>query len=96
MCVAHGAQDFGLREEFAYGVEKLVGEFLSSLSEEAREVVALEMLPEPFDGIEVRAVGGQELRLDVVPLITSSQRNNGESPDSSQVPREIIENPLAV
>lgn len=26
------------------------------------------MLPEPFDGVEVRAVGGQELRLDVVPV----------------------------
>jgi hypothetical protein len=63
---ADRAQDFGLCEEFAYGVEELVGEFLAALGQEVCKMVAIEVLPEAFDWVEIGAVGRQELRIDVV------------------------------
>ncbi len=63
---ADRTQCFRTGEDLTDRGEELVGEFLTPLGQEAREVVAFEMLPEPFDGVEVRAVGRQELRLDVV------------------------------
>jgi len=36
--------------------------------DEAREVLAFEMLPEAFDRIEIRAVGRKVERRDVVPV----------------------------
>ena len=36
--------------------------------DEARKVLAFEVLPEPFDRIEVRALRREELRPDVVPV----------------------------
>ena len=73
VCVANGAEDPGLCEQFADRVVELVGQLLPAPGGEAREVVALEVvalevLPEPPDGIETRAVGGKKPRLDVVPV----------------------------
>ena len=36
--------------------------------DEAREVMVFEILPQPFDGVEVRAVGRKVDRLDVMPV----------------------------
>lgn len=38
------------------------------LGDEACEVVAFEVLPEAFDGIEVRTVGRKVNRFDMVPV----------------------------
>lgn len=40
---------------------------MAFLRDEAGEVVALEMLPEPFYGVEVQTVGREVNRLDVMP-----------------------------
>ncbi len=67
MCRADRPQGFGAGKQLPDPVEELVGEFLAALGQEPCEVVALEMLPESFDRVEVGAVGWQELCLDVLP-----------------------------
>lgn len=49
-------------------MEDLLPKCFPVLRDEAREVVAFEMLPEPFDGVEVRAVWREVDRLDVMPV----------------------------
>lgn len=48
--------------------DQFLCEFLTALGDEASEVVALQMLPETFDGIEVRTVGRKINRFDMVPV----------------------------
>ncbi|MAS94918.1 MAG: hypothetical protein CMO55_17110 [Verrucomicrobiales bacterium] len=50
-------------EEIANRGFQLVGEFRSILRDEPREVVALEVLPESFDGVVIRALGRKEQRM---------------------------------
>jgi hypothetical protein len=45
-----------------------VDEFLRRACDEIGEKIGLQAQPEPFDGIEVRAVAGQELAGEVVPV----------------------------
>jgi hypothetical protein len=65
---ADGADGFGLIEQAADGFVNLVAQLLTTLCQVACQVVAFERLPEPFDRIEVGAVGGQVNRFDVVPV----------------------------
>lgn len=68
MSSADGADGFGRLEKRANGLEYLFSKCVSVLRDKARKVVAFEMLPEPFDGVEVRAVGREVDRLDVMPV----------------------------
>ena len=38
---------------------EFVGQFFAALRQKTGQILALEVLPEPVDGIEVRTVGGQ-------------------------------------
>lgn len=49
-------------------MEDLFPKCFPVLGDEAREVMAFEMLPEPFYGVEVRAVRREVDRLDVMPV----------------------------
>ena len=48
--------------------KQLVGESLAIVGQVSCHGIALELLPEPLDGIEVGAVGRKVERLDVVPV----------------------------
>ena len=56
-----------VHEGFECG-EQALGQFLGSAGDEVAEVVGFEAQPEPFDGIKVGTVGGQELALEMMPL----------------------------
>ena len=49
-------------------LDQFLCELLTALGDEACEVVALQMLPETFDGMEVRTVGRKINRFDMVPV----------------------------
>ncbi len=81
MSPADRPDGFRTVEHRSQGFEELVVEFLPALRDVAGHVVALEMLPEPLDGVEVGTVGRQENRDDVVP---------GEA--FGLVPARVVEN----
>lgn len=68
MGAADGTDGFGRPEQCADRLEYLFLKRMAFLRDEACEVVTLEVLPEPFDGVEVRTVGREVNRLDVMPV----------------------------
>ena len=65
---ADGLKGFGCIEEGLNGFAYLVLKDLRFVGDEAGQIVALEVLPEAFDRIEIRAVGRKIERLYVVPV----------------------------
>ena len=55
-------------EKLSDGGFKFVREFLAVFGEVSGELMAFEILPEPFDGIEVRTVGRKKFHFDMVPV----------------------------
>ena len=60
----------GVVHEGVDGEAEMIDKFLAALGKEVSEVVSLEAQPEAFDGIEVRAVSREELRLKIMPVQT--------------------------
>ena len=68
MSIADRTNEIWLPHHRLDRLDQFLCEFLTTLGEEACEVVALQMVPEAFDGIEVRTVGREVNRFDMVPV----------------------------
>ena len=69
---ADGADELGLFQQTLEGFEQFVGEGFAVVGQESCHGLAFQVLPEPFDGIEVRTVGGQVDGLDMMPVKTGA------------------------
>lgn len=60
--------EFGFVQQVFKGLKQLGGQGLTAVCQETCHGLSFQVLPEPFDGIEVRTVGGLVEGFDVMPV----------------------------